>query len=129
MKVRVRCAVACLVLITFTNCHALACVTADTDLGGGGWETSAAADPCTGGQTGHGALVSSRQSADTQASGTNVAVAQKYLSPWSDCGSFTGRSILAILVMLLPANRLVTTGIHHDLLGIGSNASVTQVNI
>jgi hypothetical protein len=80
MKIRVRFAVTCLFLISFASYHAVACVTADTDLSGGGWETSAAADPCSGGQTGHTPLQSSRQAA-----GTNVASALGY-SPTGGAG-------------------------------------------
>jgi len=121
MKIRVRCAVACLFLISFASCHAVACVTADTDLGGGGYETSAAADPCSVGvQTGHGPL---------QAADPNVVPAREYLSTWAGWASFSGGRILGTLVLLLAANRVEITNIHQYAPGIGSTVSVAGANV
>jgi hypothetical protein len=125
MKIRVRFAVTCLFLISFASCHAVACVTADTDLSGGGWETSAAADPCSGGQTGHTPLQSSRQAA-----GSNVASALGYSPTAGGWVSYSGRGILATLVLLLAANRVEITSVHlFGAPGMGLNASVTGARI
>jgi hypothetical protein len=117
MKIRVRSAIACLFLISFASCHAVGCVTADTDLSGGGWETSAAADPCSSGQTGHGVLLSSRPTA-----GMNVVSAHKYFSTWGGWASYSGRGILATLFQLLAAKRVEITGVHQDVPEILLNA-------
>jgi len=124
MKIRVRCAVACLFLISFASSHAVACVTADTDLSGGGWETSAAADPCGSVQTGYGPSQSSRQAA-----GVNVIAAHKYLSTWAGWASYFGRDIREALVSLLEAKRVEITSIHQDGPDIVLNVSVTGANI
>jgi hypothetical protein len=51
MKVK-GCVVFAWLILGIFNQRAVACVTADTDLSGGGWETSAATDPCSLGARG-----------------------------------------------------------------------------
>jgi hypothetical protein len=51
MKVK-GCVVFAWLILGIFNQSAVACVTADTDLSGGGWETSAATDPCSFGARG-----------------------------------------------------------------------------
>src|SRR5438270_13763615 len=47
MNVKVSLVLVSLCLINFPSPRAHACTTAGTDMSGGGWETSAAADPCS----------------------------------------------------------------------------------
>ena len=123
MKIRVRSAVACLVLISFASCHAVACVTAETDLSGGGWETSAAADPCSSVQSGRGVPLSSGPTR------TKIVAAHKYSSTWVGCVSYYCGDILTTLVLLLAPNRVEITSTHQDAPGVVLNISVTGANI
>lgn len=124
MKIRIRFAVACLFLISFASCHAVACVTADTDLSDGGFETSAAADPCSVVRPSHGPLLSSGQGA-----GINFILSHKYLPTGVSWASYSDRGILANLILLLTGNWVAIASIYQDPLGMGLDPSVAGANV
>jgi len=121
MTSRARSAVVCLFLISFGTYQAAACVTQGTDLSSGGFETSAATDPCSG-QFGHGPLLSS-----AGVPYKNSVPVRRVSWIWKEWASNSCQGIVSIL-LLLSANRCHISGLHQDMRGGGLNVFVTGAN-
>jgi hypothetical protein len=121
IKMKVKgCVVFAWIILGIFNQRAVACVTADTDLSGGAWETSAATDPCSG--VNHGLLDQSARfpidpPLSTQNAGATL-VAQEFV--WS-----RPTSLPASLLLLVMASCFEFTLYNRDPRPVSTNSGST----